>query len=51
MLCVRACVRACVQDIVQISTLEEVLRAKGPIERAYREGIKRGHKERVYERE
>ena len=37
-------VRGSVRDIVQISTLEEFLRAKGPIERAQREGIKRGHK-------
>ena len=44
---VRPCVRASVWDNVQISTLEEVLRAKGPIERAYREGLKRGYKERA----
>ena len=32
-------VRASVRDIVQISMLEEFLRDRGPIERAYREGL------------
>ena len=32
------------RDIVQISTLEEFLRARGPIERAQREGLKRAYR-------